>query len=533
MTTVRRGLPRTRGGEGWPPAGIDPKAVEKSYSQAGAGPEPGITDSSAQTGMSTNAVPPTSLAGPSPAPERISFDETTTVGPEIRKGLPRVTGGDPWPPISSRMLVASPAGVHSKSHQLSEDGITDGSAPSYRPTRQAEVSVVDEPVKAPSVASEHQTPEVIGSTLRRGLPRVLGEEAWPPSGTTSVKLTNPSPAVVEATKEKAVPVAEPLVSANPDVPASQTSMRTDTPDKAPTHPKRARNANRRRILLQLLGAIAAGMVAVLVVFLARAMLSVPAIQDFLTRFPGEYQTPAAPGIASWVGWQHFFNLFLMVLIIRSGLRVRHEKRPEAYWTSRNGKTKISIALWLHQCLDILWLVNGLVFVVLLFLTGHWARLIPTSWDVFPNALSAALQYISFEWPVENGWNNYNSLQQLAYFTTVFVAAPLAALSGFRMSGMWPKRAERLSKVYPVEWARAVHYPVMLYFVVFIVLHVALVMLTGFLRNLNHMYAAQDADGWLGFWIFLGTVLLIVAGWVLARASLLSPIAGMFGKVSSR
>ncbi|WP_281451954.1 cytochrome b/b6 domain-containing protein [Paenarthrobacter nitroguajacolicus] len=315
--------------------------------------------------------------------------------------------------------------------------------------------------------------------------------------------------------------------------ASQTLMRTNTPEDAPTHAEAERNAKRRRTLVQLLGVIAAGVVAVSVVFLARAMLSMPATQDFLTRFPGEYQTPATPGIAPWVGWQHFFNVFLMVLIIRSGLRVRHEKRPEAYWTSRNGKTKISIALWLHQCLDILWLANGLIFVVLLFLTGHWARLIPTSWDVFPNALSAALQYISFEWPVENGWNNYNSLQQLAYFTTVFLAAPLAALSGFRMSGFWPKRAQRLSKAYPVEWARAVHYPVMLYFVVFIVLHVSLVMLTGFLRNLNHMYAAQDADGWLGFWIFLGSVLAIAAGWVLARTSLLSPLAGMFGKVSSR
>jgi thiosulfate reductase cytochrome b subunit len=281
------------------------------------------------------------------------------------------------------------------------------------------------------------------------------------------------------------------------------------------------------------GAIGFGVVAVSVVFLARAVLGLPAMHDFLTRFPGEYATPAAPGMASWVGWQHFFNMFLMVLIIRSGLGLRHEKRPEAYWTSRNGKTKISLTLWLHQSLDILWLANGVVFVVLLFLTGHWARLIPTSWEVFPNALSAALQYISFEWPVENGWNNYNSLQQLAYFTTVFIAAPLAAISGFRMSGLWPKRAERLSKAYPVEWARAVHYPVMLYFMAFIAVHVALVVLTGFLRNLNHMYASQDTDGWLGFWIFVGSIVMIAAGWILTRTSLLSPVAGFFGKVSSR
>jgi thiosulfate reductase cytochrome b subunit len=144
-----------------------------------------------------------------------------------------------------------------------------------------------------------------------------------------------------------------------------------------------------------------------------------------------------------------------------------------------------------------------------------------------------LQYLSFDWPHENGWNNYNSLQQIAYFTTVFLAAPLAAVTGFRMSGMWPKKAERLSRAYPIEWARAVHFPVMLYFVAFIVVHVALVMLTGFLRNLNHMYAAQDAVTWTGFWVFVASLAVIAAGWTAARPLVIAPIAKLFGSVSGR
>ena len=75
-----------------------------------------------------------------------------------------------------------------------------------------------------------------------------------------------------------------------------------------------------------------------------------------------------------------------------------------------------------------------LFFVLLFVTGQWMRIVPTSWDVFPNALSAALQYVSLDWPTENGWVNYNSLQLLAYFVTVFIAAPLAIVTGMRMSG---------------------------------------------------------------------------------------------------
>lgn len=52
-----------------------------------------------------------------------------------------------------------------------------------------------------------------------------------------------------------------------------------------------------------------------------------------------------------------------------------------------------------------------------------------------------------------------------------------------------------------------HFPVMVYFVLFIVVHVALVFATGALRNLNHMYASlgstdgmRYADNWTGFWI---------------------------------
>nr|WP_314840702.1 cytochrome b/b6 domain-containing protein [uncultured Microbacterium sp.] len=291
-----------------------------------------------------------------------------------------------------------------------------------------------------------------------------------------------------------------------------------------------------RAIAGLLGAAALGVLAGSAVAFVRALLSFPFMQDFLAAFPGEYAPAVAvePGFAPWVGWQHFFNAFLIVLIIRSGLRIRSEKRPSAFWTPRNNpKGKVSLTIWFHQALDILWIVNGVIFVVLLFVTGHWARIVPTSWEVIPNALSAALQYISFDWPHENGWNNYNSLQQLAYFATVFIAAPLAVATGFRMSGMWPKKAERLSKAYPIEWARALHFPVMLYFVAFIIAHVALVMLTGFLRNLNHMYAAQDAVSWTGFWVFIASLVVMAGGWFAARPLVIAPIAKLFGSVSGR
>jgi thiosulfate reductase cytochrome b subunit len=287
------------------------------------------------------------------------------------------------------------------------------------------------------------------------------------------------------------------------------------------------------VAVLLLGGFFALLMAAAAVMGVRWFLELDFMQEFLVTYPGEYPLPegAPVGIPAWLGWQHFFNTFLIVLIIRSGLRVRTEKRPRVFWWPRhNPKGKISLALWFHQSLDVLWLLNGVIYVVLLFGTAQWMKVVPTSWEVFPNAISAGLQYASLDWPTENGWVNYNSLQQLAYFVTIFVAAPLAAITGIRMSKLWPARAKLLNRIYPVAWARAVHFPVMLYFVLFIIVHVTLVLATGMLRNLNHMYASQDAVNWTGFWIFVASVVVIVIAWIAARTTVLSAIARVFGTV---
>ncbi len=280
-----------------------------------------------------------------------------------------------------------------------------------------------------------------------------------------------------------------------------------------------------------------------VVLFAQWLRRLPEVQSFMTDFPGESHLPAgAPvGFPTWLGWQHFLNAFFIVLIIRSGWMVRTNQRPGAYWTrnntgairTRNSPTKITLDLWFHLSLDALWVLNGIFFYVLILTTGQWMRLVPTSWDVFPNALSTAIQYASLNWPTENSWVNYNSLQLLAYFATVFIAAPLAVITGIRMSGAWPAQAKKLNKLYPIEVARAIHYPVMLYFVLFIIAHVTLVATTGVLRNLNYMYAMRDGAGWAGFWIFAAALVLMIVAWIGARPLFLRPIAALTGKLSRR
>jgi hypothetical protein len=72
---------------------------------------------------------------------------------------------------------------------------------------------------------------------------------------------------------------------------------------------------------------------------------------------------------------------------------------------------------------------------------------------------------------------------------------------------------------------------MLWFVGFTLVHVILVFATGALRNLNHMYAARDDDGWVGFWIFAGSVAVMAAAWVAARPPVLRAMAATMGTVT--
>lgn len=278
----------------------------------------------------------------------------------------------------------------------------------------------------------------------------------------------------------------------------------------------------------------------LVVLLANWLRGLPAVADFVTQYPGHDPLPtdAPVGFPAWLAWAHFLNAFMILFVIRSGWQIRTTKRPAAYWTRNNTglfRTKgepvrVSINHWFHITTDTLWLLNGVIFFVLIFVTGQWMRIVPLSWDAFPHAVSVAIQYASLNWPLENGWVNYNSLQVFAYFVTVFIAAPLAIVTGIRMVPGLAERFKVIDRIYPVQLARAIHFPVMVYFVLFILVHVFLVFTTGILRNLNHMYAVRDDETWWGFGIFAASIVVMAVAWVAAKPSVLAMIAGLTGKV---
>lgn len=326
-------------------------------------------------------------------------------------------------------------------------------------------------------------------------------------------------------------------------------------------------------LLWAIPAVAVGLLAV--IGLAVWLRSMPAVEAFIHDYPGSVPNGAPEGFPWWLRWQHLLNAVFLVPIVRAGLQL-WANRPRLYWRADAApgadwlriqrampaeggwavrddavalhpqvglpgpKRTQGLARWWHLGVNLLWVANGLLFYILLFATGQWMRVLPVSWEVFPHALSAALQYASLNFPVQDSWVAYNGLQLLTYFVTVFIAAPLAIITGIMHSPRVTRRTAG-SRLLNGEVVRSVHVIVLGWFIVFTIAHVALVLVTGAFTNLNHITLGTRDDGPAGFILFaiavlVGAVLWVVASPLTARypkavektgARLLGPLARFF------
>ncbi len=285
------------------------------------------------------------------------------------------------------------------------------------------------------------------------------------------------------------------------------------------------------------------LLAVAVVVAARAVLASEGGRAFVAAYPGVAPQPASTpvGFDAWAAWTHALNATFLLFTVRSGWRIHRGGRPTTFWTrrndgrlrTRNPPIRVGIDLWSHYVADTLWVVNGALYLVLTAATGHWLRLVPTDWGVVPAAVSAGLQYAAFQWPSENGWIHYNGLQQLSYFAVVYVAGPVAVLTGLRAAPGFAARLRPLDRVLPLRTAKRVHWWTMWFLVGFTVVHVLLVLLTGAIRNLNHIYAVRDDTSPVGLVVFLvslvATALLVAA----ARPAMVRRAAARTGTLLHR
>jgi methionine sulfoxide reductase catalytic subunit len=288
--------------------------------------------------------------------------------------------------------------------------------------------------------------------------------------------------------------------------------------------------------------------------------------------------PAPYGFPAWLRVTHYVSFLFMILLIRSGLQILMD-HPRLYWnvhctpgtewlrltpvivpTDRVWTAKddsrylspwiglpgyrhsIGMARHWHFLSVLFWVGNGLFFVVLLFCTEQWKRLVPTSWRILPDAWAVFVHYATGHLPPEpNGFYHYNALQQQTYFGVVFVLAPLAIITGPSMSPAFTNRFTWYPKL-PAnrQIGRSLHFLIACAFVVFIIGHVSMVVLTGLIRNMNHIVVGTDDTSPLGLYLGLvgiGVVILVnvFANWVAwrhpravqhAAKAIVSPVMGL-------
>jgi methionine sulfoxide reductase catalytic subunit len=261
------------------------------------------------------------------------------------------------------------------------------------------------------------------------------------------------------------------------------------------------------------------------------------------------------GFPGWLCLSHWVNFFFLILIIRSGLSILAD-HPRLYWN--NGcapdsewirftpvkvpddrvwtakedarylnpiaglpgyRHSVGLARCWHFMTVPFFLLNGAVFIALLFFTNQWKRLVPASWQIVPDSWNVFVHYATFHMPVEpNGFYHFNALQQVSYFVVVFILAPIALLSGMSMSPAIENRWHWFPRLFGNrQGARSAHFFVMLAFVGFIIIHVAMVAATGLSRNMNHITVGTDnAASHTGLYIGIGIILFTMAFGILAH-----------------
>lgn len=299
----------------------------------------------------------------------------------------------------------------------------------------------------------------------------------------------------------------------------------------------------------------------IIVAIAQQLRQYDFIKNFIDTYPGT-STSFAPAVESgfpaWLRWQHLLNAIFMMFIIRAGwqiladhprlylnsssrpgsdwLRIRgpipddrlDQNQPARVWTAKDDavalpknlgipgiRHSIGFARWWHFSFDLFWLINGAIFYVLLFTTDQWQRLIPTSWEVLPNALSTAIQYASLDFPANEGYTNFNGLQIIAYFVTIFIAAPLAPITGLLQAPAVAAKLRTGAGPLNRQVARTVHFLVMCWFVFFILVHTVMVFVTGLVGNLNHIVLGTNTQSYGPLIVYILVMIVVIVMWVAA------------------
>lgn len=146
----------------------------------------------------------------------------------------------------------------------------------------------------------------------------------------------------------------------------------------------------------------------------------------------------------------------------------------------------------------LFVINGIVYLGFSLLSGHFRRdLAPKAHELSPRHLGQeVLNHARLRFPEGEEARHYNALQKLTYLLVIVVLLPLMVLTGLTMSPGVDAALPSLVEIFGGrQSARTIHFMTASALVIFVVVHVAMVVLSGTWNNIRSMitglYAIRD------------------------------------------
>jgi thiosulfate reductase cytochrome b subunit len=138
----------------------------------------------------------------------------------------------------------------------------------------------------------------------------------------------------------------------------------------------------------------------------------------------------------------------------------------------------------------LFIINGVIYILAALLNRHIARdLIPTGREI--RGIGQAIRdHLALRF---GHGRRYNVLQQLAYLSVIFVAFPLIIVAGMTMSPGLDTAFPWLVDLFQGrQTARTVHFIAATAIVLFVLVHLVMVLISGFWNNLRSIITGRYA-----------------------------------------
>ncbi|PFG28927.1 molybdopterin-dependent oxidoreductase [Corynebacterium renale] len=261
----------------------------------------------------------------------------------------------------------------------------------------------------------------------------------------------------------------------------------------------------------------------------------------------------------WLRVEHFVNIIFITFFIRSGIEILgtfprlhrsvhmpagkqwaeftiKSKPKHKYYSvgseyedyspivSLPGKGLLGIGRYWHFMAVIGFTVCFIIYYALLIFTGQGMRYIPQSWDVFPQAVNDMITYLAFQTPEALPGMPFNAVQQLSYGFIILIMPAFMIFTGFfqapAVNQHWPKITRALGGRQVI---RSLHFFGLVIYMVFIVIHVAMVIAHGYGHEVSKMVFGHTESPIAGGIIFtIGLAFVVWLHVIATRTSLEKP-----------